>query len=105
MSAGYRDAAFIECVSGCPASTINHQTIDNNRVAGALYWDLGMSYGVQVDADADAELFLNIKNLANKDPATVAYGNTGTDFTRGPWNPTLYDTLGRVFRTGVRIRM
>ncbi|MGE3476558.1 MAG: TonB-dependent receptor [Rhodospirillaceae bacterium] len=105
ISSGYRDTSFIECTSACPASTINHQTIDNNRVAGALYWDLGAAYKIKSEGGLDAEVFLNIKNLANTDPATVAYGNSGTDFTRGPWNPTLYDTLGRVFRTGVRISM
>lgn len=105
ISSGFRDTSFIECASACPVSTINHQTIDNNRVAGALYWDLGVTYRMPSLAGVDAEVFLNIKNLGNKDPATVAYGNTGTDFTRGPWNPTLYDTLGRVFRTGVRLSM
>ena len=105
ISSGYRDTSFIECAANCPTSTFSRQTIDNNHVAGALYLDLGATYNVPFSQNLDADLFLNIKNIQNKDPAMVAYGNTGTDFTRGPWNPTLYDTLGRVFRAGIRWHM
>ncbi len=104
ISAGYRDRSFIACTSGCPAATVNNMTIDNNRAAGAIYWDFAATHTFLRTAAMEAEVFLNIRNLADRDPAMVAYGNVGTDFTRGPWNPTLYDTLGRVFRAGVRFR-
>ena len=38
-------------------------------------------------------------------PALVAQGPAGTSFLGQPANPTLYDTLGRTFRAGVRFRM
>jgi hypothetical protein len=49
--------------------------------------------------------FLNVRNIADTDPALVAQGPAGTSFLGQPANPTLYDTLGRTFRAGVRFKM
>ncbi|MHB1206128.1 MAG: OmpA family protein, partial [Rhodospirillaceae bacterium] len=107
VSAGTYNNSWIECTSGCPASTTDNPTTDLNRIDGALYWDLNLSYKFLREAEdgTDMEAFLNIKNLTNKDPAIVAQGPSGTSFTAAPSNPTLYDVLGRVFRAGVRFKL
>jgi len=104
VSSGVYDNTFIECDADCPTSTVDHRTINNNRIDGAFYLDVNLSYAFGRDAGAEAEVFLNVRNLMNEDPALVAQGPGGIAFLTQPANPTLYDTLGRVFRTGVRVR-
>ena len=47
-------------------------------------------------------LFLNVRNLLNKDPAVVASSGSFGD-TTSPYNAGLYDVMGRVYSAGVRI--
>ncbi len=107
VSAGVQDTSFIQCTSGCPVSTADHRTIDNNYIAGAIYFDTSFSYKFKHVAEdgLDMEAFLNIKNITNKDPALVATGPGGVTFINPPFNSSLYDSLGRVFRAGVRFKM
>jgi outer membrane receptor protein involved in Fe transport len=106
ISAGVYDTGFVECQSGCPASTATNRTVSENDIPGAWYFDLNLTYKfLQGDEGDEAEAFLTIKNLLDKDPALVAQGPAGTSFLSQPANPTLYDTLGRTFRAGVRFKM
>jgi outer membrane receptor protein involved in Fe transport len=57
------------------------------------------------DTGYDAEAFLNITNIANKDPAVVATGPSGFPYAAPPINPTFYDVLGRVFHAGIRFKL
>jgi iron complex outermembrane receptor protein len=104
LSAGTYNNSWIVCKSGCPASTTDHITVDDNSIAGAMYLDLGMTYRFShKDADGvDADAFFNVKNLTNKDPVPVYQGPGGTAYLTMNANPTLYDVLGRVFRAGIR---
>ncbi len=106
VSAGKYDTTFIECTSGCPTSIVANQTINNNSIAGATYFDLAMSYKfLKADDDStEAEAFLNIRNLMNSDPVVIGYiGNFAADVTVS--NPLNYDQNGRVFRAGIRFKM
>ncbi len=106
ISAGVYDNEYVECQTGCPASTATKRTVSENDIPGAWYFDLNLSYKfLQGDGGDEAEAFLTVKNLMDKDPALVAQGPAGTSFLSQPANPTLYDTLGRTFRAGVRFRM
>ena len=100
FSAGAIQTAYIECSSGCPTSTVDHMTIDNNRLPGAIYFDTS----VTVKLPHDVQAFLAVDNVANKDPAQTPYGPTlgGAPL---PINGGLYDTLGRTFRAGVRFKL
>lgn len=107
VSAGVYDHDYIECSSGCPTSTASGRTIDNNRIAGATYFDLSLSYSMLFGA-ADAtevETFLNIRNLTDKDPVFAPGGPDGFNFNTIPTSVSVYDTHGRVYLVGVRIKM
>ncbi|MES2295040.1 MAG: TonB-dependent receptor [Pseudomonadota bacterium] len=98
------DNNFIECQSGCPTSTANHPTYDNIQVAGATYFDLAASY--MFGGDGQYEVYFNVRNIFNKDPAIVPLGPTGyQSWTNNPINATQFDVLGRVFRAGFRFKM
>lgn len=105
VSSGVYDTSFIECTSGCPTSTIAHRTINDNHIAGALYLDAYVARRFASWSDSSGELYFNVVNLTDKDPAVVAAGPSGSAFTYPPVNPAFYDVLGRVFRVGVRFQM
>jgi len=103
---GVYDNTFIECDDDCPVSTVDHRTINDNRIDGAFYLDANVSYELHpFGGDVDMEVFFNVRNLTNEDPALVAQGPGGIAFPTQPANPALYDTLGRVYRVGVRMKM
>ncbi|MDP1616341.1 TonB-dependent siderophore receptor [Phenylobacterium sp.] len=94
------DNAFVECTTGCPASTIANRTINNNHVDGAFYVDLAMTYDLKVLQKTEA--FVSISNLFNRDPEIVPQGPAGTAYGNPSTSQGIYDILGRVFRVGVR---
>jgi outer membrane receptor protein involved in Fe transport len=100
FSDGFYNPAYVECTSACPTSTAANMTIDNNRIAGATYFDANAT----VKLFGDIEAFLAVDNILNKDPVQVAPGPV---FAGAPIsvNPALYDTLGRTFRFGFRFRL
>lgn len=99
ISAGKSNTSYIECSSSCPVSTTDHMTIDNNRVPGTHYFDASFTYRFS----HNLETFVSIDNIANKDPAQIAYGPT---IGAAPLsvNAALYDVLGRTFRAGIRFK-
>jgi outer membrane receptor protein involved in Fe transport len=106
VSGGTYDNSYVTCTSGCPASSGNHITVDNNHIEGAFYIDTSITYKIMRKADgADVSLYFNVQNLANKDPAIVAQQPGGYNYSLNNDNGYLYDVLGRVFRAGVRFRM
>jgi len=95
FSDGVYGNQYVVCQSGCPASTTNHPTINTNTMKGAFYFDVGGS----VDFTKGITSFFKIDNLFDHDPAPSPQTNTGLDV-----NPALYDTLGRTYRLGVRVK-
>ncbi|EQB33183.1 TonB-dependent receptor plug domain-containing protein [Sphingobium ummariense] len=84
---------YVVCQSSCPVSTGNHPTIDYNTMKGAFYVDIGASF----DITDKITVYGKVDNLFDKDPVAAPQTNTGLDI-----NPALYDTLGRIYRAGVR---
>lgn len=104
ISGGVISNEYIECTTGCPTSTGNNPTYDNITVPGATYFDLAATF--RLGERRQYELFFNVRNLTNKDPAIVAAGPTGYgSWTNFPISAGQYDTLGRVFRAGFRFKM
>lgn len=104
ISAGVINTNYIQCTSNCPAPTINHPTINDNHIAGAIYVDLSGSYRVyESEAGNFGELYFRIDNLLNREPPAAAqYGSN--PFTYAGVNPALYDVVGRFFRMGFRMQ-
>jgi len=98
FSRGVYDPSFVQCTTGCPVSTGDHPTIENNRLPGATYFDAYGSFAIT----RRIETFVAVDNFLNKDPGTVPWTSGGPpiDIDR-----TLYDALGRTFRVGVRFKM
>lgn len=84
---------YVVCQSSCPVSTGNHPTIDYNTMKGAFYVDIGAAYKI----NDKISIYGKVDNLFDKDPVASPQTNTGLDI-----NPALYDTLGRIYRAGVR---
>jgi len=101
ISAGTLNNYFVECTTGCPVSNTRNVTINDNHVAGALYLDASISRDFDFGTSSKANLFLNVRNLTDRDPAVVAAYGSFAD-TLPAANPNLYDVLGRVFSAGVR---
>lgn len=104
ISAGVYDNSFIECTSGCPASTVTNRTINNNRIEGAFYLDASTSYDLKMGGRT-LQLFAAVNNLLDKDPPVVAPGPAGSAYATPATNQSLYDLLGRTYRVGVRFSM
>ena len=102
VSSGVYGNAFIECSSNCPESTIDHPTINNNHIAGAVYLDMALGYKLLLANDLEMNLFLNVRNLTNKDPVIAVGGPGGIPFDTVSTNAANYDTHGRIYRAGVR---
>ncbi|OWK32477.1 TonB-dependent receptor plug domain-containing protein [Sphingomonas mucosissima] len=95
ISAGKYVANGIECTSGCPLSTPNAPTYDNNRVSGLFYADLNLTQKVTF-GDANAQFFINVTNIFDRWPLLLP--ETGLAA-----NSTYSDLLGRQFRVGLRM--
>jgi len=104
ISGGVYDNSFIECASGCPASTVTNRTINNNQIDGAFYLDSSISYDFTA-GDKTMQLFLSVNNLFDKDPPVVAFGPAGSAYATPATNQSLYDLLGRTYRIGVRFKL
>lgn len=84
---------YVVCQTSCPVSTGNHPTIDHNKMKGAFYVDVGATFKL----NDQLSIYGKVDNLFDKDPVASPQTNTGLDV-----NPALYDTLGRIYRAGVR---
>ncbi|HTN40156.1 MAG TPA: TonB-dependent receptor, partial [Asticcacaulis sp.] len=93
FSDGVIGTQYVVCGSGCPVSTSNQPTLDNNTMKGATYVDFAASYNINKNIVA----YFKVDNLFNVDPEPSPQTNTGLDV-----NPALYDTLGRFYHAGLR---
>lgn len=98
VSSGKYLANAIECTTGCPTSSSQFPTYDNNHVKGTFYVDLNLTQKVAVKSGSEAEIFFNVTNLFDADPLLLP--ETGLAA-----NSTFSDLLGRTFRVGVRFKM
>ena len=101
VSPGRINSEYIQCASGCPVSTTDHQTININHVNGAFYMDANVTYKIDVGDATSAEAFISVKNMFNVDPPPMITGY----FQNLAETTTLYDPLGAVYRVGIRFKM
>jgi outer membrane receptor protein involved in Fe transport len=102
FSDGVFNKNFIQCAAGsCPVSTAQNPTIDYNRMQGAFYLDIGGSYNISDSTTA----YFKIDNITNFAPVPNPTGANGTPAPNSNGiNPALYDTIGRMYRIGVRLK-
>lgn len=77
--------------------------IDDNSVAGRTYFDLSASYDLPELGANKVQLFGVVQNVFDVDPS-VAVATVGNAFASIGTNANFFDTIGRQFRLGVRIR-
>lgn len=73
-------------------------SISDNHVAGRFYVNLSGSIHVGPNADKGFELFGSINNLFDRDPPAAPETQFYT-------NPIYFDTIGRYFRVGARVKL
>jgi outer membrane receptor protein involved in Fe transport len=99
ITGGTYSNAYLQCTTGCPASTLTVETINDNWIPGQTWLDSSIAY--RFGQGENKQVYLSIQNLMNTDPppvgATAPYGGNG--------NGNLYDLLGRVFRLGFKYQL
>ena len=98
VSAGKYAASGIECLTGCPPSTTQAPTYDDNTVSGVFYVDLNATMRFNAMGRGDGEFFVNVTNVFDATPLLLP--ETGMAA-----NTTYSDMLGRAYRVGVRLRL
>jgi outer membrane receptor protein involved in Fe transport len=73
-------------------------SVNNNRVPGRFYLDMSFTQKVAFGPENEAEFFVAINNLLDRDPPAIPSANLGT-------NQVLFDPTGRAFKVGVRTRI
>lgn len=96
VSAGKYVANGIECQTTCPVSTTNAPTYESNRISGLFYADLNVTQKIRFGSSSEAQFFVNVTNLFNRDAMWLP--ETGLAA-----NSTYSDLLGRQFRIGIRM--
>ena len=95
---------YVECTSGCPASTTQYRTINDNHIAGATYLDASLTVKFS-GLGADGRVSFVVNNLLNKDPVLVGNGPDGNNVPAyAQTSRSLYDVVGRVFRMAVKLQ-
>lgn len=108
ISEGTLSNAYIECASNCPDSIAPNYTINDNTVAAKVYLDAYASKSIPMGDVGSLELYLQVRNLMNSDPAEVTYpAFQGSENRPGylATNRSLYDVLGRQFKVGFRLEL
>lgn len=96
---------YVQCTSGCPASSVQYLTINDNSIAGALYLDLSVGTKFRTGG-LDGKLSFIVNNLTDKDPVLVGNGPNGNNVPAFPQtNRGLYDTVGRTFRVSATVQL
>jgi|GEM_PF-396919 len=102
FGAGVISNNYVECASGCPLSSPEARTVNNNKLEGTIYLDTNFTYRFDVGG-VEAKAIFAVKNLLDRDPYIFGAGSTGGNNV--PAYPQtareLYNTLGRTFRLGI----
>lgn len=98
VSSGKYLANAIECTTGCPTSSSQFPTYDDNHVKGTFYVDLNLTQKIPLKTGTEAEFFINVTNLFDADPLRLP--ETGLAA-----NSTYSDLLGRTYRVGFRFKL
>ncbi len=105
VSSGVYNTHWVVCSTACPVSgagDTRNVTVNGNHIPGAVWFDGSVSKDLSFGDSSKVSVFLNVRNLLNKDPAVVATSGSFGD-TTSSYNAGLYDVMGRVFNAGFRV--
>jgi iron complex outermembrane receptor protein len=77
---------YIVCTTGCPAPTVQNPTSNFNEIPGITYVDFGANF----DMNDSIQFYAKVDNAFNKQPPS--------------FGGTMYDTIGRRYGVGVRLK-
>ncbi len=104
VSSGKMFADSIICAPGSCPTTVPRglSTFDSGYVPKYYLNDLAIAYSIFRDGNRNAEVYLNVDNVFDRDPPPVAVSGVAySPMTE----PGIYDVYGRSFRLGVRFKM
>ena len=104
FSAGQANNLYIQCESGCPASTTVNPTVNDMSQRGEFDVDTTFTYKVTDYASA----YLSVQNWLNRSPPPIITGvgsNPTTYFDAPSFSRGMYDATGRMYRIGIRFKM
>jgi outer membrane receptor protein involved in Fe transport len=101
LSSGEYHPNYVQCTANCPVSIPSAQTIDYNHIDGRFYHDLSLSYDLEIGGGSSAQVYLNVVNVLDEQPPPVA----SAQYWYMPTNPQLYDTIGRAYFAGFRVKI
>ncbi|HEX9806352.1 MAG TPA: TonB-dependent receptor [Alteraurantiacibacter sp.] len=78
-------------------------TIEDNTVDDVIYVDLRLGYEFRM-AGADLEIFGNVTNLFDRDPPLTPAYSAFLGYASQA-NPGVYDTVGRRYTVGIKLKM
>lgn len=85
-------------MTACGVSSTTAPTVNDNHIPGSFYMDASASYEL-----GPIELFAAVRNILDRDPPILAPNTTVPDVSQT--NVSLYDTLGRTYRVGIRFNL
>jgi iron complex outermembrane receptor protein len=98
VSEGKFNNNWVTCVPGtCPVSTLQNPTVNDQHIPGIFYINAGGS----VTLNDHWKIYAQVDNVLDKDPPQI--WSTAFNQANNGTNPTLYDTVGRMYHIGVRI--
>lgn len=84
-------------------SLVEGKDISDNSVDSAFYLDWNLGYTFQFSNGTTLELFGNVTNLLDEDPPITPYYSVFLGYAQQT-NSLLFDTLGRRYTVGARVR-
>ncbi len=80
---------WVQCTSDCPTSVPPAYTVNDNTIPGQFLMDMSFTYHWLNSDKMTSDVFVNVENLANKNPPGIMVLGAFQDFD---------DPLGRMFR-------
>lgn len=93
-----------EAIAGTPYDPNRAGTVDDNTVGNYFNFNLNGSYDIKSSRVNNAQVFVSISNLFDRDPPYSSGAGFGANGGIGGVNGVFYDTLGRTYRAGIRVK-
>ncbi len=93
----YNNGGFTSSTWNVPPASGNTVWVADNHTGGSVYWDTRLAYRIPM-GEGELELFGNVQNLFDRDPALVLNQGIGAQSAGG------YDQIGRRYVVGLNLK-